>query len=187
MSGKNKKTLLFAPCAYDLAETTRMIEIAKGIRKHESAGKVFDIQFIADGGNLEHLIEEEGFPLKKMEPRLTQEQIQHIAEVDSIDNVSPALSQKVLIEKIENEVEYFRGLEPTAVITGSYMTISVTCRILHIPLVWVIQSTWLEGFFTQGAGMTDGIKFKLVKKTADWLVLVFINLWIRIGFLSPIE
>jgi len=135
MNGKNKKILVFAPCAYDMAETTRMIEIAKGIRHHELASKVFDIQFIADGGNLEHLIEEEGFPLKKMEPRLTEEQIQHIAEVDRGENFSPALPQKELIEKIENEVEYFKGLKPTAVVTGSYMTISVTCRILHIPLV----------------------------------------------------
>jgi UDP:flavonoid glycosyltransferase YjiC (YdhE family) len=187
MNGKNKKILVFAPCAYDMAETTRMIEIAKGIRHHELASKVFDIQFIADGGNLEHLIEEEGFPLKKMEPRLTEEQIQHIAEVDRGEKFSPALPQKELIEKIENEVEYFKGLKPTAVVTGSYMTISVTCRILHIPLVWVIQSTWLEGFFTKGAGMTDGIKFKPIKIIADWMILLFINFWIRIGFLSPIN
>ncbi len=183
----SKKTLVFAPCAYNLAETTRMIEIAKGIRNHELAGKVFDIQFISDGGSLEHLIEEEGFPLKRMEPRLTEEQIQHIAEVDRGEKFSPALPQKVLVEKIENEVEYLKSLEPTAVITGSYMTVSVSCRILSLPLVWVIQSTWLEGFFAHGAGMTDGIRFKPIKKITDWLILGFISFWIRIGFLGPIN
>ncbi|MGE5224172.1 MAG: hypothetical protein ACM3PY_17160, partial [Omnitrophica WOR_2 bacterium] len=66
-----KKILLFAPAVLDLAETTRMIEIAKAIVHHEAASKVFDIQFISDGGDFEHLVEEEGFSLKKMEPRLT--------------------------------------------------------------------------------------------------------------------
>jgi UDP:flavonoid glycosyltransferase YjiC (YdhE family) len=32
-----KKILLFAPVTFDLAETTRMIEIAKGIKNHEAA------------------------------------------------------------------------------------------------------------------------------------------------------
>jgi len=183
----DKKILVFAPCAYDMAETTRMIEIAKGIRNNDLAFKVFDIQFISDGGNLEHLIEEEGFPLKKMKPRLTEQQIHHIAEVDRGEKFSPALSQDELIKKITNEVEYFKALKPTAVITGSYMTISVTCRILHIPLVWVIQSTWLEEFFSTGAGMTDAIKPKIIKNIVDSMVLLFINFWIRIGFLNPIN
>ena len=76
-----KKNLLFAPVTFDLAETTRMIEIAKGIRRHEAAGKIFDIQFISNGGDLEHLIEEAGFALKRMEPRLTQEKIEHIGKL----------------------------------------------------------------------------------------------------------
>jgi hypothetical protein len=33
----SKKTLLFAPVTFDLAETTRMLEIAKGIVKHPAA------------------------------------------------------------------------------------------------------------------------------------------------------
>ena len=122
-----------------------------------------------------------------MEPQLTEEQIQHIAEVDRGEKFSPALPQNVLIEKIENEVEYLKDLDPTAVITGSYMTISVSCRKLNLPLVWVIQSTWLEGFFAHGAGMTDGIRFKPIKTIVDWIVLGFISFWIRIGFLGPIN
>ena len=32
-----KKVLLFAPCAFNLAETSRMVEIAKGIKHHPTA------------------------------------------------------------------------------------------------------------------------------------------------------
>jgi UDP:flavonoid glycosyltransferase YjiC (YdhE family) len=178
---------VFAPCAYNLAETTRMLEIAKGIRNHESAGKVFGIQFISDGGSLEHLIEDEGFPLQRMEPRLTEEKIQLIAAVDRGEKFTPAFSLKELTARIVGEVNYLKELKPAAVITGSYVTMPVTCRILNIPLVWVIQSTWLEGFFAHGAGMTDGLKFKPLKIIADWIILGFINFWIRIGFLNPIN
>jgi UDP:flavonoid glycosyltransferase YjiC (YdhE family) len=183
----SKKILLFAPVTFDLAETTRMIEIAKGIVNHPIANQVFDIQFISNGGDLEHLIEEEGFPLKRLEPRFTPEKIEFFGKVDKGEKFAPALSQTEMIAFIDNEVKYLGELKPIAVITGSYVTIPVTCQILKIPLVWVIQSTWLEDFFTKGAGMTDNLKFPPLKKIADWIVLLFINFWIRYGFLNPVN
>ena len=182
-----KKILLFAPVTFDLAETTRMLEIAKGIVNHPAASKVFDIQFISNGGDLEHLIEEEGFPLKKLEPRLTPEKIEFIGKVDKGETFASAFSQKEIIALIDNEVKYLQAIKPVAVITGSYMTVPVTCRILKIPLVWVIQSTWLEDFFAKGAGMTDDINIPFVKAIADAMVLMFINFWIRVGFLNSLN
>ncbi len=181
------KVLLFAPAAFDLAETTRMIEIAKGIRNYPEACQVFEIQFIADGGDLEHLIEEEGFLLHRMEPRLTPEKIEFIARVDKGETFAPAFTRQEMINRISNEVAYLQQIQPTAVVTGSYVSIPVTCRILHIPLVWVIQSTWLPDFFRHGAGMTDNIRIKPFKRVADWVVLLFINFWIRYGFLNPVN
>jgi UDP:flavonoid glycosyltransferase YjiC (YdhE family) len=183
----DKKILLFAPVTFDLAETTRMIEIAKGIRNHPAASQVFDIQFISNGGDLEHLIEDEGFKLQRLEPRFTPEKIEFIGKVDRGEIYAPALSQQEMIALIDNEVKYLKELAPTAVITGSYMTIPITCRILKIPLVWVIQSTWLEPFFRHGAGTTDSIRFKPVKELADWFVWLFINFWIRYGFMDPVN
>jgi hypothetical protein len=182
-----KKILLFAPCAFNLAETTRMLEIAKGVAHHEGASRVFDIQFMSDGGDFEHLIEEEGFPLQKMEPRLTQEKIEYIGKVDKGEIFAPAFTFGETIVRINAELDYLKELKPAAVITGSYPTIPVTCQILHIPLVWVIQSTWLKEFFSTGAGMTDNIKFKPLKWAADKLVLLFINFWIRNGFLNSLN
>jgi UDP:flavonoid glycosyltransferase YjiC (YdhE family) len=182
-----KKIILFAPVTFDLAETTRMIEIAKGIVNHPLASQVFDIQFISNGGDLENLIEEEGFPLKRLGPRLTPEKIEFIGKVDKGEKFAPAFSQKELIEFIDNEVKYLQEIKPVAAVTGSYVTIPVTCQILKTPLVWVIQSTWLEDFFARGAGMTDTIKFPPIKKVADWMVWLFINFWIRYGFLNPVN
>ncbi|MCA9951135.1 MAG: hypothetical protein KDE48_15905 [Anaerolineales bacterium] len=181
------KTLLFAPAAFNLAETTRMIEIAKGVRQHPDASRVFAIQFMSDGGEFEHLIEEEGFALKKMEPRLTPEKIEFLYKVDKGEKFGSGFTKEETIVRVENEKAYLQELQPTAVLTGSYVTIPLTCQILDIPLVWTMQSTWLEGFFTHGAGMTDNIKFKPAKKIADWAVFAFINVWMRIGILNVLN
>jgi UDP:flavonoid glycosyltransferase YjiC (YdhE family) len=182
-----KRTLLFAPCAYNLAETSRMVEIAKGIERHPAASKVFDIHFISDGGDFERMIETHGFALTRMEPRLTKEKIEFIAKVDRGEKFAPAFADAELIQRVENEIALLKQLKPAAVVTGSYITIPVTCRVLETPLVWVVQSTWLPDFFCHGAGMTDNLRPAPLKAVADWSVLQFINFWIRYGFLNPIN
>jgi UDP:flavonoid glycosyltransferase YjiC (YdhE family) len=182
-----KKLLLFAPCAYNLAETSRMVEIAKAVERHPEASKVFDIHFISDGGDFECMIEKHGFALTRMEPRLTKEKIEFIAKVDRGEKFAPAFTDAELIQRVENEMACLKQLKPAAVVTGSYVTIPVTCRVLETPLVWVVQSTWLPDFFCHGAGMTDKIKPAPLKAIADWSVLQFINFWIRYGFLNPIN
>jgi UDP:flavonoid glycosyltransferase YjiC (YdhE family) len=182
-----KKLLLFAPCAFNLAETSRMVEIAKAIARHPAASQAFDIHFISDGGDFERMIEKHGFALTRMEPRLTKEKIELIAKVDRGEKFAPAFTDAELIQRVENEMACLKQLKPAAVVTGSYVTIPVTCRVLETPLVWVVQSTWLPDFFCHGAGMTDKIKLAPLKAVADWSVLQFINFWIRYGFLNSVN
>src|SRR5512146_2527220 len=100
----NRGCILFAPVTFDLAETTRMLEIAKGVRGHPQACKVFDIQFISNGGDLEHLIEEEGFPLHRLEPRFTPDKIEFFGKVDKGEVFAPAFSDQEMVQLIQNEV-----------------------------------------------------------------------------------
>jgi hypothetical protein len=86
------RTLLFAPCAFNLAETSRMLEIALGVSRDQVASKVFQSHFISDGGDFEPLIEKHGFALTRMEPRLTPEKIEHIAKVDRGEKFTPAFT-----------------------------------------------------------------------------------------------
>ena len=182
-----RQALLFAPCAFNLAETSRMVEIAKAIARHPAAGQAFDIHFISDGGDFENLIEKHGFALTRLKPRLTKEKIELIAKVDRGERFVPAFTDAELIQRVDNEIACLKQLEPVAVVTGSYVTIPVTCRVLKIPLVWVVQSTWFPEFFCHGAGMTDKLRPAAVKAVADWLILRFINFWISYGFLNGIN
>jgi UDP:flavonoid glycosyltransferase YjiC (YdhE family) len=182
-----KKVILFAPCAFNLAETSRMVEIAKAIERHPAASQAFDIHFISDGGDFESMIEKHGFTLTRMEPRLTQEKIELIAKVDRGEKFTPAFTDAEMIQRVEDEAAVLRRLNPVAVVTGSYPSIPVTCRVLNVPLVWVVQSTWLPDFFEHGAGMTYRFRPAPVKAVADLLVFAFINFWIRYGFLNTIN
>ena len=104
---------------------------------------LFQSHFISDGGDFEPLIEKHGFALTRMEPRLTPEKIEHIAKVDRGEKFAPAFTDREMIQRVENEVAVVKRVAPVAVVTGSYPSIPVTCRVLKIPLVWVVQSTWL--------------------------------------------
>ena len=125
-----KKILLFAPCAFNLAETSRMVEIAKAVERHPEAAEAFDVHFISDGGEFESLIENHGFALTRMEPRLTKEKIEHIAKVDRGEKFAPAFTDQEMIQRVDNELVCLKQLHPVAVVTGSYVTIPVTCRVL---------------------------------------------------------
>ncbi len=184
---KSKRVMLFAPCAFNLAESSRMVEIAKAVERHPKAREAFDIHFISDGGDFEGLIEKHGFALTRLEPRLTKEKIALIAKVDRGEKFAPAFTDHEMIQRVDNELVCLKNLNPVAVVTGSYVTIPVTCRILRTPLVWVVQSTWLPGFFCHGAGMTDRVRPTPLKAVADWFVLLFINFWIRYGFLNAVN
>lgn len=186
MSPPNR-TLVFAPCAFNLAETSRMVEIAKAVELDPVASKVFDIHFISDGGEFEPMIEKHGFALTCMEPRLTAEKIEHIAKVDRGEKFTPAFTDTEMIERVQNEIAVLKKVHPAAVVTGSYPSIPVTCRVLKIPLVWVVQSTWLPEFFERGAGMTDRLRPSPLKAAADRLVFAFIKFWIRHGFLNTVN
>lgn len=164
-----------------------MLEIAKGVARDPVGSNAFDIHFISDGGDFESLIEKHGFALTLMQPRLTHEKIEHIAKVDRGEKFTPAFTDAEMIERVENEVAVLKTLKPVAVITGSYPSIPVTCRVLNIPLVWIVQSTWLPDFFEHGAGMTDRVRSAPIKAIADRCILAFINFWIKRGFLDSVN
>ncbi len=129
-----------------------MVEIAKAVKRHPEADRAFEVHFISDGGDFESMIENHGFALTRMEPRLTKEKIELIAQVDRGEKFTPAFTVRETVQRVDNEIACLTDLKPAAVVTGSYPTIPLTCRILRVPLVWVIQSTWLSDFFATAPG-----------------------------------
>jgi UDP:flavonoid glycosyltransferase YjiC (YdhE family) len=140
-------TIAFFPATWNLAETTRTIEVAKACRG------LFDISFASYGGQFEELIENEGFRLVRLEPRLTPEKIEHLYKVDQGERIGTFFSLEETQARVGNEVALMRKLQPLAAVTGFNSTVTISSRASKVPLVWLTQSTWdIHAMIDQGLG-----------------------------------
>jgi len=141
-----KKTLIFAVAGYNLAETGRHIEIAKACRK------LFNIKFFSYGGAYESIIEEEGFTLNKMEPRLSENQLSHVRKALSGETLNTVgyFTAKEMGPRIENEIKYFKETKPACVLTGWCQSVMISTRVARIPFINVLHSTTITEYYKAG-------------------------------------
>jgi hypothetical protein len=140
------KTLIFAVAGYNLAETGRMLEIAQACKDK------FKIIFISYGGQYEHYIEEVGFKLKKMEPRLTEGQLHHVRKALSGETLNTVgyFTAKEMEPRIENELKLFKEIKPACVLTGWCQSVLISTRAGQVPFVNVLHSTSITEYYQAG-------------------------------------
>ena len=158
------KTLVFAVAGYNLAETGRMIEIARAARKH------FNVIFASYGGQFEQLIEGVGFRLERMEPRLTQEKLARLRVILSGETLNTVgyLSAEELAARVPNEIAFFKEVNPAAVLTGWCLSVTISTRAAGIPFVNVLHSTSVREYYEAGLqSWPDRSDFRCVR----WLFL----------------
>lgn len=125
------RTLLFAPETFNLAETTRMIEVAK-----EFQGNAHCI-FMGYSSKFVSFIEAEDFTFRFLKPHLTEEQIENIMKFDQMQMIKLPFSYNMLKERIENEIQLIEELKPDGIIIGSTMSLLISARVKNIPLIYV--------------------------------------------------
>lgn len=140
------KTIVFAVAGYNLAETGRHIEIAKACKDF------FNIIFISYGGSFESLIEEEGFTLKKMEPRLTEKQLHHVRKALSGETLNTVgyFTAKEMEPRVENEIKLFKEINPSCVLTGWCQSVMISTRSAGVPFINVLHSTSITEYYEAG-------------------------------------
>jgi UDP:flavonoid glycosyltransferase YjiC (YdhE family) len=140
------KTLISAVAGYNLAETGRHIEIAKACKDF------FNIIFLSYGGNFESLIEEEGFTLKKMEPRLTEKQLHHVRKALSGETLNTVgyFTAKEMEPRVENEIKFFKEIKPACVLTGWCQSVLVSARAAGVPFINILHSTSITEYYQAG-------------------------------------
>ncbi|MBW7953480.1 hypothetical protein H3C67_01710 [Candidatus Dojkabacteria bacterium] len=131
-----KKTILFAPATYNLAETTRCIQIAKAIKK--SARCVF----LSYGGEFEFLIREEGFQLHRLKPSITTKKTIHLYKIHHGKKLGELFSRNEIDKQVHAEIELIDQVKPVCIVTGFSPSTSISARVRNIPLVWITQTTW---------------------------------------------
>ena len=141
-----KKTIVFAVAGYNLAETGRHIEIARACKGF------FDIVFFSYGGDYESLIEGEGFTLKKMEPRLTEIELNHVRKALSGEtfNTVGYFTADQMEPRVENEIKFFKEIKPVCVLTGWCQSVFISSRVAKVPLINVLHSTSITEYYKAG-------------------------------------
>lgn len=155
------KTIIFAVAGYNLAETGRHLEIAKALRGS------FKIVFISYGGAFEHLIEAEGFTLKKMNPRLTDKQLQHVRRALSGETLNTVgyFTAKEMKPRVDNEIKYFEDVKPACVLTGWCQSVMISTRVAGIPFINVLHSTSISEYYQAGLqSLPDRRDYPFIKK-----------------------
>lgn len=146
------KTLVFAPETLNIAETTRMIEIANASRDR------FRCVFFGYSDLYSNLIEQAGFEFRRMSPWLTKEKIEHLWKVDRMESFADPFTETELHQRVESEVALYEELKPSAVVIGFTLSVIVSARVAKVPLVYVMPfpltrpfldanlSTWPDEF-----------------------------------------
>ncbi|MBK9210605.1 MAG: hypothetical protein IPL71_20930 [Anaerolineales bacterium] len=146
------KTLVFAPETLNIAETTRMIEIANASRDN------FRCVFFGYSDLYSNLIEQAGFEFRRMSPWLTKEKIEHLWKVDRMESFADPFTEAELRQRVESEVTLYEELNPSSVVIGFTLSVIISARVARVPLVYVMPfpltrpfldanlSTWPDEF-----------------------------------------
>lgn len=125
------KTIVFAPAVFNLAETTRMLEVAKQLQY------TYHCQFIGFSQTFAYLIKAAGFSYDLLRPTLTAEQEKQIMALDQGKSLKNPFTQQMVAQRVKSELASLAAYQPELIITGSNVTIFLSARIKQIPLIYI--------------------------------------------------
>jgi UDP:flavonoid glycosyltransferase YjiC (YdhE family) len=148
---RRRPVIVFAAETLNLAEVTRMLELAKVARR------TFECVFLSYDGERRHhaTIEAEGFRVVPLEPQLGPEEALRFWRFDRMEAFGDFFTDEHLSRRVESELALYRALRPVAVVTGFCLSVNVSARVARVPLVWVAQSTWLLEHATRFGAWPD--------------------------------
>jgi len=168
------QTLIFAPETINIAETTRMIEIAKAVRK------TFRCIFCGYSSIYSHLIEQAGFEFRRLQPWLTAEKVEHLWRVDRMESFADPFTEAELRQRVANEIALFSELRPAAVVIGFTLSAVVSTRAAKVPLVYVMPFPLTRPFLDAGlATWPDALDFAPLRIIPQRLLNWATNQWLK--------
>jgi UDP:flavonoid glycosyltransferase YjiC (YdhE family) len=120
--------ILFGIVGWNIAETTRMIEVAK-IFKNQ-----YECHFFSYGGKFEKVVTDEGFILHRLEPLEDDRKIDQLWRIDRGESLKQPWTVIELRQRINNEVKLINELRPKFAFLGSVLTFSISCKLTKLKL-----------------------------------------------------
>lgn len=139
-----KRTLIFAPETFNLAETTRAIEVAKKCSEH------FRCVFVGYSKKYSDLIEQSQFLFLHLEPHLSEKDVEQLMSVDQMRGIKHPFTYKHLKTRVTHEKKIIRMYEPVAVVIGTTLSLLISSRASKTPLVYIKPLAYTRTFFLKG-------------------------------------
>lgn len=125
------KTILFAPETFNLAETSRGVEIAKELKSG------YDCLFSGYSDKFSDIITDAGFEFQHLEPKMSAADCQKMMDFDQLKSLKRPLSHEQILKRIDGEIELIKSRQVELVVIGSTLTTFISARHCQVPLIYV--------------------------------------------------
>jgi UDP:flavonoid glycosyltransferase YjiC (YdhE family) len=166
------KTILFAPETINIAETTRMVEIAKLCKDR------YNCVFVGYSDEYSNIIENAGFTFIPLKPWLTREKIEHLWKVDRMESFADPFTVTELRDRVASEIGIINELNVSAVIMGFTLSFAISARVTKTPLIYFMPFPLTEPFLKNNlANIPDDFYRGPIKLIPQKWLKTLINKW----------
>ncbi|MGX5695789.1 glycosyltransferase [Agromyces soli] len=125
-------TVLFCPVTFNLAETTRMIQVAKAL---DPAHRVVFMGYEED---FVDLVREAGFDYRACSPSWSRADRERAIAFDQGRSFTSPFTRELVAERVALERRLIRELDAAVVVTGSNLTSFISARAEGVPLFYPV-------------------------------------------------
>ncbi len=140
-------TLLFAPVTFNLAETTRMIQVARALPAGLRA------VFMGYESDYVSLVRDAGFDYRSLEPAWTDAQRTQAMDFDQGRTMRSPFTDELVTARVAAERALIAELSAKAVVTGSNMTSFIAARAERVPLFYPVPFALTQPHVAQARRM----------------------------------
>ncbi len=108
-----------------------------------------EVVFFSHGGHFEHLVEKRGLPIVEIEPRHSEQLIEHMLQIARLEKWGNFLTVDQIRTHVTAEVSAYRQRRLRALVTGFNFTSSISARAVGVPLVWFVQAPSVTEYYIQ--------------------------------------
>jgi len=164
-------SVLFCPVTFNLAETTRMIEVARALDPaHRAVFMGYEDDFV-------HLISEAGFEYHPCSPSWSAQERQRAIDFDQGKAIRSPFTRELVAARVAVERRMIRQHRAAAVVIGSNVTSMISARAEGVPLYYPVpfaltgpQVRQVRRFrFVAGEGPIAGTADSLATAAFRWV------------------
>lgn len=124
--------IVFCPITFNLAEVTRMIEVARALDPRHTP------VFMGYEEDFAHLIVDAGFDYRRCAPAFTAAQRDQAVRFDQLRSIRSPFTYDVVSARVETERKLIREVNAAAVVIGTNPTSMISARAEHVPLFFPV-------------------------------------------------